>query len=65
MQGWLLFFQRVAVPFAELRSGVVSALGKIQQGFVRRFSIAHRVVGQDELAQFGLIKSRIRPNFRF
>ena len=65
MQGWFLFIQRGTVPLAQLRSCVVSALREIQQDSIGLLSGAHRVVGQDEFAQLGLIKSRVGLNFRF
>ena len=64
MQGWLLLLQRGAVPLPQLRRSVVGALRKVEEDLIRRFSSAHRVVRQDEFAQFGLVESRFRLNFR-
>src|ERR1043166_1721162 len=64
MQGWLLLLQCGAVPLTQLRHSVVGALRKVEQNLIRLFSSAHRVVRQDEFAQFGLVESRIWLNFR-
>ena len=64
MQGWLLLLQRGAVPLPQLRRSVVGALRKVEEDLIRLFASAHRVVRQDEFAQFGLVESRIRLNFR-
>src|SRR5262245_44832022 len=64
MQGWLLLLQCGAVPLPQHRGGVVGALGKVEEYLIGLFSSAHRVVRQDEFAQFGLVESRIRLNFR-
>src|SRR5262245_43534248 len=64
MQGWLLLLQCGAVPLPQLRRSVVGALRKVEEDLIRLFSSAHRVVRQDEFAQFGLVESRIWLNFR-
>src|SRR6266446_2708219 len=64
MQGWLLLLQCGAVPLTQLRRSVVGALRKVEEDLIRLFASAHRVVRQDEFAQFGLVESRIRLNFR-
>src|SRR5438093_1080516 len=64
MQGWLLLLKCGAVPLTQLRRNVVCALRKVEKDLIRLFSSAHRVVRQDEFAQFGLVESRTRLNFR-
>src|SRR2546423_9572166 len=64
MQGWLLLLQRGTVPLPQLRRGVVGALRKVEKDFIRLFRSTDRVVGQYEFAQFDLVESRIRLNFR-
>src|ERR1044072_1792114 len=64
MQGWFLFFQCGAVPLSQLRGGIVGGLRTIKEDLIRLSSGAHRIVRQDEFAQFGLVESRIRLNFR-
>src|SRR5207248_4640056 len=64
MQGWLLLLQRGTVPLPQLRRGVVGALRKVEKDFIRLFRSTHRVVRQYKFAQFDLVESRIRLNFR-
>src|SRR4029077_5270712 len=64
MQGWLLLLQRGAVPLPKLRRSVVGALRKVEKDLIWLFASAHRVVRQNEFAQFGLVESSIRLNFR-
>src|SRR5215469_10442751 len=64
MQGWLLLLQCGAVPLPQLRRRVVGALRKVEKDLIGLEGSAHRVVGQDELAQFGLVESCIWLNFR-
>src|SRR4029453_641675 len=64
MQDWFLFLQCSTVPLPQLRGSVVGVLRKIEKDFIRLFSSADRVVGQDEFPQLGLIESRVCLNFR-
>src|SRR5438552_14178875 len=64
MQGRLLLLQCGTVPLPQLRGGVVGALGKVEKNVIWLFSCAHRVVRQYKFAQFDLVESRIRLNFR-
>src|SRR4029077_3009078 len=64
MQGWPLLLQCGAVPLPQLRRRVVGALRKVEEDLIRLFTSAHRVVRQDEFAQFVLVEIRIRLNFR-
>src|SRR3989440_5545536 len=64
MQGRLLLLQRGTVPLPQLRRSVVGALRKVEKDFIRLFSCAHPVVRQYKFAQFDLVESRIRLNFR-
>src|SRR5216684_9107932 len=63
MQGWFLFLKRGPVPFPECRSGVVSALRKLQQCLVRRFRSANCVVRQNEFVHLGVVGSGRGLNF--
>src|SRR6266403_5203422 len=64
MQGWLLLLQCGAIPLPQFRCSIVGAPRKVEEDLIRLFASAHRVVRQDEFAQFGLVESRIRLNFR-
>src|SRR5437773_8284309 len=64
MQGRLLLLQCGTVPLSQLRGGVVGALREFEKDFIRLFSSAYCVVRQYELAQFDLVESSIRLNFR-
>src|SRR6266496_5340303 len=64
MLGRLLLLQCGTVPLPQFGGGVVGALGKVEKNVIWFFSCAHRVVRQYEFAQFDLVESRIRLNFR-
>ncbi len=56
-------FQFFPVPVGHFRSGLVSALQKIEQRLTRRGGLAGVIVHQQKLFHLGMIKSRGRLNF--
>jgi hypothetical protein len=57
-------FERIAVPFGGVCSGLIGALQKIEQRLVRRRRGAYGIVGQDEFAQCLVEERSLRLDLR-
>src|SRR5438128_5628103 len=58
-------FQLRAIPFAERRRSLVSALAEVEQRLARRGGASHIVIPQQELREIGIVGRRRRANGRF
>src|SRR5262249_12684639 len=65
MQGRFDLLQRFAVPLAESRGGVISALRELEQHVIWIFGSTHGVVWQNKFVQLGVVIRGFWLNFRF